>query len=160
MALWVSRVDPGAAGSVVPASRQHALAERQVVAFRSLAKLTEGDDFRVIFTDAGPAMVVGSDLYVGQEDWRVGELLAGHGFVEDQPEQAEGADRFGEVAEVHRLGWMRPYSCLSASRLGKRKSSASAPSWATVTSLSMLCFRNARSVSASSSGLSSTSRMV
>jgi len=91
----------------VPASRQHALAEHQVVAFRSLSKLTEGDDFRVIFTDAGPAMVVDSDRYVAQEDWRAGELLAGHGFVEDQPEQAEGADRFGEVAEFHRFADVR-----------------------------------------------------
>src|SRR5439155_2902318 len=39
-------------------------------------------------------------------------------------------------------------------------SNASAPSWATTTSFVMLCFLKARSVSASSSGLSSTSRIA
>ncbi len=37
-------------------------------AIRALARLPEGDDFRVTFTDAGPVLSVGADRYLARQE--------------------------------------------------------------------------------------------
>src|SRR5687767_2207130 len=59
-----------------------------------------------------------------------------------------------------RISCGRSGGCPARAPVAKSRSSASTPSWATTTSLRMLFFFRARMVSASSSGLSSTSRIT
>jgi hypothetical protein len=62
---------PGGRGVVLPGRVEYLGAgtvRLDDAAISSLAELSAGDDFRVVFEDAGPVLTVGADRYVAREE--------------------------------------------------------------------------------------------
>jgi len=62
---------PGRAGAILPGRVEYlggGIVRLDGAAVSSLAELGDGEDFRVVFEDAGPVLTVGADRYLAREE--------------------------------------------------------------------------------------------